>query len=729
MTTQRRTISSPGLDISNTVRPADGVAAFVLEEGVMATDDPRSPYEVLRDKLNDNDVLGYSGEAGPIFTYVAGVLGVRNQTGGYDPVQGTGGGGGASVFLGQFYEASTVALVLDTWVEVGRLTVDSSNTAIFFFDATADRTAGSATISLRVLKNGTAVRMETEDVEVSGQAEHQQVVSIFSDRPGGTATYTVEVQAVGSSGFTGTLHAREFLSIGSVAADASLVTRATLDQERLIRAAGDALEYIQIANVTQLASDRAAQASESSPKIFHLLTEMTYDSTDFKWGDTLLFGPNTTDYERGPNIPLYDFNYVTRHADTASEFNGYVNGHVGNDHYLFIRARGTFNATLLRNETYAVVAGETYWVYPRDYNPHRFISFTELANAAGYRKAIGRLAINPRNIVTYNDLDGKYEVSVLGEDADYLVYRNVDQWEFWIKSQAVESSTGTWTPASDFSFTATIDTSEETQIGLTALDKIVPIRIVYRSGGQYVAQSDGFLFIGDGGTTTTTTQPAKLTQEQEIGLLNFRVTPEFISYPPGGLDTALTRTIELRCANPELLTGDIWYQGSVDGQAVVTRAKWSASTSVIRFAISAQLAALVGQNPQLELDLSFYNVATGSGAGTLVETLRYSVPLQIIPRPLHQTVSATSANTSVNADNGLTCDMPISFNTTLTITGGEDGLYLTIRPTQDTTGSRTITYGGSALDISTAGKSRDFLLFQREGSAWVLLGIRKGGDL
>ena len=660
----------------------------------------------------------------------------------------------------------------------------------------------------------------------------------------------------------------------------------------------EGIEYVLVNDVADLTRDLVAQAKETTPKLFHLLNDMTYSGTNYKWGDTLLVGPKSSDVENGPNIPLYSFEYVSHHVETATDFQGYCNGHVGNDGFLFLRSDGAFDITLLRGEIFTTVAGETYWVYPRSYTPHRFINFTELAHSAGYRKTYGVIAINPKNIATHEDVNRTYAVKVTEFDVDYWNALGTDQWEFWFEDEAIQSSRGNWTPVKEFDFNAVVDTTEETQIGLSNTAKFVKTRLVLRNDGNYVGELVRFITVGDnsaasGGpegypeipaneaeatlwnlrvpaTTGKATfqkvqaQPASLNQAQQIGLLSINPDPELIDYPEGGLESALTRTISLRIPNPQLLTGDIWYEGEIDGVPIVDRTKWTERTLEIQYVISSTTAQTIGQNPQLRLNINFYDAAS---AGTFVTSRRYDIPLikhpkqygggfgimtagqyapvggislagysssltpaagspgsitghvietigglytvllnttvsgtyvgleatktyfvkpsngsgrtplaviinggvfavgdairnrwyevigfnsiavkqtyniQVvftdgrsliehhIPRPLHQSVSATSANTSVNADNGLTCDMPISFNTTLTITGGEDGLYLTIRPTQDTTGSRTITYSGAALDISTAGKSRDFLLFQREGAAWVLLGIRKGGDL
>lgn len=249
-------------------------------------------------------------------------------------------------------------------------------------------------------------------------------------------------------------------------------------------------------------------------------------------------------------------------------------------------------------------------------------------------------------------------------------------------------------------------------------------RQVYPLAGVFApGQDNGFALFTDGtGKLSWQRVTATLTQAQQIGLLAIHPRSSTINYTPGKLDTALAGTIRLIVANPELLTGDIWVQGSVDGQPVLAREKWTAATGALDFVITAQLSRLIGQNPALDVEVSFYDAAN---AGNLVETLRYSIGLQRLPRPLRQAVDANSANTAVDADDGVTVDLAMGFNTTLTITGGEDGLYLTIRAVQDATGSRTLTFGGTNLELSTAAAALDRLLFQRRGAAWEFVGILK----
>lgn len=120
-------------------------------------------------------------------------------------------------FLLHSFEAGNVALVQNTWTAVATLTVPRAQIAgplLIAFDATADRTRGAGTVSLRLRRGSAVIRDESNEVEVSGQAEHEQMVLITTDTPPATedAVYTVEVNHASSS-LQGTVHARELVAM------------------------------------------------------------------------------------------------------------------------------------------------------------------------------------------------------------------------------------------------------------------------------------------------------------------------------------------------------------------------------------------------------------------------------------------------------------------------------------------------------------------------------------
>ena len=90
----------------------------------------------------------------------------------------------------------------------------------------------------------------------------------------------------------------------------------------------------------------------------------------------------------------------------------------------------------------------------------------------------------------------------------------------------------------------------------------------------------------------------------------------------------------------------------------------------------------------------------------------------------------SAATIAWDVDEGEVADLTLAHNTTLNLSGGDNGWSALLRVTQDTTGSRTLalhssiqTGGRDAPTLSTAANSTDWLLFNRIGTVWHYLGI------
>ena len=229
---------------------------------------------------------------------------------------------------------------------------------------------------------------------------------------------------------------------------------------------------------------------------------------------------------------------------------------------------------------------------------------------------VGSIAISPSNIPNAAAIQRDFVFAAEDLDDDWLKSKSVNELEIWFNNTAFHT-VDPWAPVKDVRLNVNVNATEARAIAVGSAT-IIPIRAVFRSDGQFVALVNNWLTIGSQQSTPT------LTQAQQIGLLSVHPDPSIIVYPKDGLETALTRTIALQIANPEVLTGDIWVQGSIDGQAVLARRKWATNLSTLNFVISAQIAALIGQNDSLDVRLDFYDAAS---AGNIVESLRYGVSL------------------------------------------------------------------------------------------------------
>lgn len=110
----------------------------------------------------------------------------------------------------------------------------------------------------------------------------------------------------------------------------------------------------------------------------------------------------------------------------------------------------------------------------------------------------GVLAINPKNIATRADVMQDYTIAVEDMDVAYINSQGGNEIEFWFKSSGIHAI-DPWTPVTDLVVDVNVNENEARAIGLTADDKLVPIRAVIRSDGTYVGQVNGFMTVGDGG--------------------------------------------------------------------------------------------------------------------------------------------------------------------------------------------------------------------------------------
>ena len=272
---------------------------------------------------------------------------------------------------------------------------------------------------------------------------------------------------------------------------------------------------------------------------------------------------------------------------------------------------------------------------------------TALTDTVG--RNTGSISISPNNIPNAAAIQRNFVFAAEDLDVAWLTSKGVNELEIWFNNTPFHS-VDPWAPTADVRLNVNVNATEAAAIAVGS-DTIIPVRAVFRSDGQFVALVNSWLTIGGqggGGSAGVPDAPtgagryelsvpasgpntweaagteATLSQKQQIGLLSIHPEPSIIVYPNGGLETALTRTIAMQVANPEVLTGTIWVEGQVDGQAVLARTEWATNLNAINFVISAQLARSIGQNDSLDVRLDFYDAASD---GNIVESLRYGVSL------------------------------------------------------------------------------------------------------
>lgn len=121
---------------------------------------------------------------------------------------------------------------------------------------------------------------------------------------------------------------------------------------------------------------------------------------------------------------------------------------------------------------------------------------------------------------------------------------------------------------------------------------------------------------------------AGLTTAQQIALLALIVEPAVIAFASQAALEKAVKTVRLAIPNPELLEGDVWYEGEIQGQPALARTKWSSATAAITLTVSdpvaGNIATAVAADTELEVRLRFFDAAAD---GNELERIGRNVPL------------------------------------------------------------------------------------------------------
>ena len=157
-------------------------------------------------------------------------------------LEGSGGGGGTPLLLESDAQTGTTNLVRNTWVDIGTLTIpagDAPGEIALFFEATATRTSGAGTISVRLRRGTDIIKAAAEETEISGAVEHKPIVVMATDTPGtaADAVYTVQARFT-SNNLAANVGASQFIALGGTTAQG----QTDIEVRDAIRAALDAYE-------------------------------------------------------------------------------------------------------------------------------------------------------------------------------------------------------------------------------------------------------------------------------------------------------------------------------------------------------------------------------------------------------------------------------------------------------------------------------------------------------
>ena len=433
------------------------------------------------------------------------------------------------------------------------------------------------------------------------------------------------------------------------------VTTAQLKAERDARVAGDDIQGIRVESLSSLQSAIDAQETSDTSLFIDFGLSTVFEGGQYHPGDAGYVEPRSRVIERLFN--RVEHGQLTTEAKARQSGDDWSEYKFSNNSELLAAIRrhtqteasGFFECTaLFTNSTRTYRAGQRFYL------PAHRSTESDMHFIIG-KEYLGKAEIKPGNIKAAADLNGDYQLTLSDVQKDYLASIGTNVLEVWINAQAVHS-VSSYVPKDSDIINLNVNTTEQTQIALTN-QKQVPVLVVFRKDGIYLGEIGTVLTIGgveDGGS-------AELTQKQQIGLLQFDISPRAIDYKKGAKTAALAAAeIVIRVSNADLLTGDIWYEikSPRDGDTpfpIGTRVKWRASSSdeiPVGLSVPSDFASTF--DTVLPINVEFYDASTG---GNLVETIRLDVDL--IETGAYQ-VSDKSANYSM---------VPTDFGDTIRLTG------------------------------------------------------------
>ena len=397
------------------------------------------------------------------------------------------------------------------------------------------------------------------------------------------------------------------------------------------------LQGIRVSTLQHYNEALAAQATSDEGLIIEFGITIVSSGTTYGVGDVAFVPPRSNAIERL-------FNKVS-HTELAKETRSREGGDIINERK--VRTAANLNSelrlhitdenasiliieALFTTDTRTYRAGDRYYLAPAHNQEGNLVLIEQ-------KQYIGKVDITPHNIAAKEDLDGTYQIVLSDVDADGLKEKGVNVLEIWFNQEAIHSTS--WAPTSTAIIDAVIDESEETQIALTN-QKVIPVLAVFRKDGNYIDQIGTYLTIGGqeepsgadlssikagtnvsidrskpGEITISSESGATATPTQQIALLNLVASPAGIAYRTVEELTAAVKAIDIQISNPELLKGDVWIEGWIQGQRGLNRTKWTSATSALRIAFddttAAAIATGVFDDTDIQCNIRFFDAASG----------------------------------------------------------------------------------------------------------------------
>ena len=216
-----------------------------------------------------------------------------------------------------------------------------------------------------------------------------------------------------------------------------------------------------------------------------------------------------------------------------------------------------------------------------------------------------------------------------------------------------------------------------------------------------------------------------LTNQQKAELIDLRLG--IVAINP--TEANLQRQIDVFFDPPAILGPAVYAEFRVAGQGPAARQLMAQAGGKVSFTLTKQQAEAIADNvtdDQTTIDVNI-NLYDAANAGNSLATVHRDLTILRPPVPMVQTLVSAAA-VAWAMGNGLTADLTLAHNATITPSGGNDGDTAILRVVQDATGGRTLAFaagvqtGGRRVGLSNAAGKRTLIGLHRIGAVWHYVG-------
>ena len=448
------------------------------------------------------------------------------------------------------------------------------------------------------------------------------------------------------------------------------VARRAIATEMRVRQAGDDPQAIVVTTLNQLTGALTAQAADDEPLyiLFRSREAITHEGTQYNYGDLVHVPPKSDAIERIGNFASADDvdagdSWLVLPVSSAENLTTSLRQHADRS---VNNSAGIVHITAdFATDVRSYVADQRYYIAPHHGIEASMVLIYEPSEVAAENKArldsipvyAAALTVNPPNVRQHSAFQRKFQstlsglVPELATNAGSTGTRFTNSFRILTRlsdGTVVQLHTQGWAFTEDERQTIPweVSAAEFNQVGATVSTQGVEVwgefRAVYGGGVDELRGRTNPVFIDFGEEPEWPAtrgdleafQP-KLTQKQQIAMLSLAPVPAVFAFRSAETLRDALRAIRTSVINPEILTGDAWVSGTVQGQPALARTKWERATAGtlnlnLDQATATSVAIGVVGDDHIAVRFTFHDAAVDGG---VIENIGVNIPIVDLREP------------------------------------------------------------------------------------------------